>query len=70
MAELRRTFSAGELTAPEPDPDVYTDNLYLPDCEDANRAGLVAAGIGAAVLAASAIIWWRQRSAPSGSGGQ
>ncbi|QCQ94191.1 hypothetical protein [Rhodococcus sp. SGAir0479] len=61
------TFSAGDLTVPEP--DVYTGNLYLPDC-DANRAGLIAAGIGAAVLAASAIIWWRQRSAPSGAGEQ
>ncbi|QBJ96411.1 hypothetical protein ERC79_10885 [Rhodococcus sp. ABRD24] len=62
------TFSAGDLTVPEP--DVYTGNLYLPDCEDANRAGLIAAGIGAAALAASAIIWWRQRSAPTGAGGQ
>ncbi|WJJ14446.1 hypothetical protein P9990_24945 (plasmid) [Prescottella equi] len=41
----------------------------LPGCEDANRGGLLAAGIGAAALAASAIIWWR-RSAPSRPGGQ
>ncbi|MCA1007226.1 hypothetical protein LCL87_15990 [Rhodococcus hoagii] len=44
--------------------------FVLPGCEAANRAGLVAAGIGAAALAASAVIWWRQRSALTGAGGQ
>lgn len=64
------TFSAGDLTVSEPDPAADVIEFVLPGCEDANRAGLVAAGIGAAALAASAIMWWRQRSAPSGSDGQ
>lgn len=63
------TFSAGSLTVPSPDPGMYTGNLYLPDCEDANRFGLITVGIGAAVLAGSAIVWWRQRAAPNRSDG-
>lgn len=63
------TFSV-ESDAPDASNDLVVDTVYAFGCEDANRAGLIAAGIGAAVLAASAIIWWRQRSAPSGAGGQ
>jgi len=61
------TFSVG------PYPPDASDDLVVdtgPDCRNANRGGLIAAGIGAAALAASAIIWWRQRSAPSGTSGE
>ncbi|QBJ96403.1 hypothetical protein ERC79_10820 [Rhodococcus sp. ABRD24] len=62
------TFSVGPYP-PDASNDLVVDTVYAFGCEDANRGGLIAAGISAAALAASAIIWWR-RSAQTRPGGQ
>jgi hypothetical protein len=63
------TFSVGDLTAPEPNNGSYTGTSWDFGCDEANRAGLVAAGIGAALMTAVVIVWWARRRA-TGSGRQ
>jgi len=41
-------------------PEVVSVSLVRA-CEDANRVGLTAAGIGAVLLAAAVIVWWARR---------
>lgn len=51
------TFSVGDLTAPEPNNGSYTGISWEFGCNEASRAGMVVAGIGAVLLAIAVLAW-------------
>lgn len=57
------TFSVGDLTAPEPNNGAYTGTSWEFGCDEARRAGVVVAGIGAVLLAIAVLAWWARRRA-------
>ncbi|MET3642783.1 nitrogen fixation-related uncharacterized protein [Prescottella equi] len=57
------TFSVGDLTVPEPNSSSYTGTSWEFGCDEANRAGMVVAGIGAVLLAIAVLAWWARRRA-------
>ncbi|NKS02536.1 hypothetical protein GS894_23900 [Rhodococcus hoagii] len=57
------TFSVGDLTAPEPNNGAYTGTSWEFGCDEASRAGVVVAGIGAVLLAIAVLAWWVRRRA-------
>ncbi|MGO4203637.1 hypothetical protein AB4Z09_18170 [Rhodococcus sp. TAF43] len=55
------TYNVPEVPYTPPDPATEWIEFDLSGCEDANRAGLIMAGIGGVMLVATAVRWWAQR---------